>query len=235
MSLGSLPPHPASSPCAPAPPAPLGGPRSTSPDPHAPPSSYALAIGGLLFSESFTQGKNGADYDDVIGDDERIFIHWWQVGGGWYSVNESIIVVDTLSPSESLPLATAITFTQPLILIVMYAVYVVVCSNYAYLVDTYFPRPAAERPRISLSGDEQDSNIIQKNSLFVEPAANFTDCTGIGSMVIEEEVCNPVTVRWGLTAPTTTDHHTDHHQPSPSRARLRMGRLQKICLEKCPR
>mmetsp|Transcript_61336 Transcript_61336/g.168383 ORF Transcript_61336/g.168383 Transcript_61336/m.168383 type:complete len:750 (+) Transcript_61336:558-2807(+) len=39
---------------------------------------YGLAIGGLLFSESYTEGKNGDNYDDKIGDDHRIFIHWWQ-------------------------------------------------------------------------------------------------------------------------------------------------------------
>lgn len=39
---------------------------------------YALAIGGLLFSESYTEGKDGPNYDDGIGDDKRIFIHWWQ-------------------------------------------------------------------------------------------------------------------------------------------------------------
>ena len=38
---------------------------------------YALAIGALLFVEILdTQDKHGPDYDDAVGEDKKIYIHW---------------------------------------------------------------------------------------------------------------------------------------------------------------
>ena len=38
---------------------------------------YALAIGALLFVETLdTQDKSGPDYDDAVGELQKIYIHW---------------------------------------------------------------------------------------------------------------------------------------------------------------
>ena len=49
---------------------------------------YALAIGALLFVENLdTQDKHGPDYDDAVGEDKKIYIHWSRAGTKGFNEN----------------------------------------------------------------------------------------------------------------------------------------------------